>query len=391
MGGPARHLPTLLAVAAATLAPGAVAAVAVRFVPEDPEFVVARVGQSLPDESLRGLIAAWRAQPDVDGPAIALGQVFVERARSRREPRYFGRAEALLAPLAVRPGAAASLRRLYAETLQFRHAFAPAEAVLNTLLLENPRDADARLQRASLRLTRGDFSGARADCAPLTTHRSLSPAAFACMAAGLAGNGELARGQVMLNAVTADAPTLDDDMRAYLLATRAELRERAGELASGIVDYREALRLAPGDDSIRAALADALLAQGDREASDILQVENPSLALLVRSADFAHGAERAALIERAQDWLALEAARGDAIHHREAAMLALAMGQPASALAEARRNFETQRELADVRVLARAVVSAGDANEKAALQRWLRATGYQDVVTETILAGVPRS
>ena len=392
MGGPAaRLLPMLLAVAAATLPRGAVAAAADRFVPDDPGFVVARVAQSLPDDSLRELIAAWRAQPGAEGPVLELGNAFVERARKQREPRYFGRAEALLAPLATRPGAAAALRRLYAETLQFRHAFAPAEAVLDTLLRENARDADARLQRASLRLTRGDFSGARADCVQLVGHRALSPAAFACMATGLAGSGELARGRVLLETWAADAPSLGSGTRAYLLATRAELRERAGEPASAIADYREAVRLAPADDSIRAALADALLAQDDNAAALTLQVENPSLALLVRRVALARGTERGALVKRAQDWLALEAARGDAIHHREAAILSLAIGQPVQALAEARRNFETQRELADVRLLARAAVSAGDEESKAELEQWLRATGYQDVVTENILAGGPRS
>jgi hypothetical protein len=389
MRGPARLLPTLLAVAAATLAPGAVAAAADRFVPADPGFVVARVNPL--DETLRGLIATWRAQPESEGPVLALGQAFVERARNQREPRYFGRAEALLAPLAVRPGSNAALRRLYAETLQFRHAFVPAEVVLETLLSENVRDADARLQRASLRLTRGDFAGARADCAQLVTHRVLAPAAFACMATGLAGSGELARGRLLLDTLAADAASIEPDTRAYLLATRAELCERAADLAGATAGYREAVRLAPHDDSIRAALADVLLAQGDYAASPILQVENPSLALLVRRVPLARGSERDALVKRAQDWLALEAARGDAIHHREAALLALATGEPVLALFEARRNFETQRELADVRVLARAVTSAGDADARAALEQWLRDTGYQDVVTENILAGRPRS
>jgi hypothetical protein len=390
MGGPARLLLTLLAAVAATQAPGAVAAAADRFVPTDPGFVVADVGRSIPDDTLRGLIAEWRARPEAEAPVLALAAAFIERARAAREPRYFGRAEALLAPRARSAGSSAALRRLYAVTLQYRHAFAPAEKLFDTLLRENPRDADTRLRRASLRLTRGDFAGARADCVLLTTDAALASAGFACLAEALAGTGELARGRGLLDMMTADVFSSDPAARAYLLASRAELCERAGDLAGAIADYREASRLAPDDDAVRASLADALALNRSPDAMQPLLVDNPSLALLVRRAVLTRGAERDALVKRAQDWLALEAARGDASHHREAALLALADGRHLTALAEARRNFETQRELADVRVLARAVMSTGDAGAKADVEQWLRATGYQDAVTENILAAVPR-
>ena len=173
---------------------------------------------------------------------------------------------------------------------------------------------------------------------------------------------------------------------AYLLATRAELRERGSDLNGAILDYAEALKLAPRDDSIRAALADALAARGDvGDARELLAVDKPSLALMVRSAALSEGARRASLSARAMAWLALEAARGDAIHYREEALLALANEDPARALAAATRNFEQQRELPDVRVLARAACAARDKSALQALQRWMRETGYRDSVTEGIL------
>lgn len=385
MRGPARPWLTVLAVAAAAQ----VAAAAERFVPADPGFVVANISQTLPDEPLRELFAHWRAAAD-DASAIELSHALIERARARREPRYFGRAEAVLAPRARLAGAAPELRLLYAETLQFRHAFAAAERILDQLLRERPHDADARLRRGSLRLTRGDFAGARADCAQLALARSaVALAGFACLAEAMAGSGQLQRGRDLLAAVAVGAASLDPAARAYLLATRAELAERAGELPGAIRDYREASRLAPDDDSIRAALADALVAQGDPGAAVPLQVDNPSLALLVRAAALARD-QRAVLMTRASGWLQLEAARGDAIHHREAALLALANREPARALAEAQANFASQRELADVRVLARAAIDAEDAAALDALKQWLRASGYQDAITESILAGRPR-
>jgi hypothetical protein len=362
-----------------------VAAAADRFVPKDPAFVVANITQSMPDEALRTLLAQWRADPDAEEPAVALAQAFIDRARERREPRYFGRAEALLETRARKPGAGAETRRLYAETLQFRHAFADAERILDELLREQPHDARTRLRRGSLRLTRGDFAGARSDCAQLTLARgAIAPAGVACLAEALAGGGELGRGRLLLEAMAGDSSTLDAGARAYLLTTRAELGERAGDVTRAIDDNRRAAALAPQADSIRAALADALIVAGAPGAGAPLDVVNPSLALLVRQAAITRDVH---LVERARDWLTLELARGDAIHHREAAMFALAERRPDEALSEARLNFETQRELADVRVLARAAVASRNPDAQASLRQWLASTGYEDAITSAILAG----
>ncbi len=386
MRGPVRLL-TLLAVAAATQ----VAAASDRFVPTDPDFVVASLRRALPDEELRGLLAGWRSSAESEPATVALATAYIARARTQREPGYFGRAEALLAPRAARPGAGAGLRRLYAELLQYRHEFAAAEALLDAIIRDAPHDGDARLLRASIRLVRGDFPGARGDCAQLAAGGGNSlPIGLACLAEALAGGGQFDRAQALLDNTPVDGA--DQNAHAYLLATRGELRERNQELDRAIADYSAALTLAPRDDSVRAALADALAARGDtRDARELLDIDKPSVALLVRGAALAQGRERSELIARARAWLDLEAARGDAMHDREAAMLALVDGQPSVALAAARRNFELQRELPDVRVLARAASAARDAAALESLRQWLRSTGYRDYITENILAHPARS
>src|SRR5689334_18840179 len=370
MGVPAR-LWAMLAVAAAT----PVAAAADRFIPADPGFVVASIRQTQPDAELMPLLEAWRAERSESATA-ALATAFIERARSRREPTYFGRAEAVLAPGAKRPGATAVLRRLYAEVLQYRHDFSGAEKLLDAVLSEQAHDADARLLRASVRLVRGDFEGARADCAQLAASGGdVAVPGFACFAEALAGGGNLERGLAMLS-LPARPRSLPPGATAYLLATRAELRERGDDIAGAIADYRVALSMAPNDDSIRAALADALVASGMKdEARATLGVDKASVALLVRSAALMEGSQRAAVVARADSWLSLETARGDALHFREAAMLALASGEPVRALAAAQSNFEIQRELPDVRVLARAAREARDPQAMSALRQWLHETG----------------
>jgi Flp pilus assembly protein TadD len=382
MRGPAR-LWVLLAVAAATR----VAAASDRFVPADPNFVVASVSQALPDEKLMPLLVAWRADQDSTVAGVALADAFMERARALREPMYFGRAEAVLAPLVMKPGASAAVRRLYAQALQYRHDFSTAEMLLDSVLRDAPRDAAARLLRASVRLVRGEFSEARADCAQLAAAGGhAAPLGFACLAEALAGTGDFARALSLLETINPDQQEIEPSARAYLLATRAELRERGGDTAGAILDYRAAIQLAPRDDSIRAAFADALAASGKNgEARDLLAIDKPSLALLVRSVALLEGAPRAALAARVESSLALEVARGDKPHLREAAMFALAGGDAVRALVAARQNFEIQKELADVRVLARAARAANDTAALSALQSWLRQTGYRDSVTEGIL------
>lgn len=379
MGGPARYLTMLAFAAAAQHA----AAATDRFIPADPDFVVASLSRSTPDPELRERVVAWRADPAGDA-ATVLAAAYLERARTAREPNFVGRAEAVLAPL-IEHGPA-SQRRLYAETLQFRHDFARAEALLDAVIAANPRDTAARAQRASVRLVRGNFTGARTDCAYLVTSRDSSAAVgLACFAESLAGTGDLSRGRALL-ATAADSVS-DARVRAYLLTVRAELAERAADPDAAIVDYRAALALDPLSDPIRAALADLLLARGQREgARRVLDVERPGLALLLRQALAAEGATRAPLATRVRDWLELERSRGDAAHRREAAMLALDSGHIDAALDAARANFESQRELPDVRVLARAVVAARDPGARQTLQAWLDNTGFDDAVTEGILA-----
>ena len=384
-GGPARCVFVLAFAAAASH----IAAAAERFVPASPGFVVANVRQAAPDAALRELIVRWRAAP-ADAASVALARAFLDRARALREPMYFGRAEAVLAAATQRADASDEAWRLYAATLQYRHDFITAQSLLDAILRRSPFDAAARTQRASVRLVRGDFEGARADCAQLLAGVGNRAVALACLAESLAGAGRFEQARALMAAY----PLAQEEVaaaRAYFLAVRGELAERGGSLERAIVDYSAALQLTPGDDSLRAALADALIARGEsQEADAILAIERPSLALLVRRGVCAATPRRAALRRQASEWLELEATRGDAPHGREAALLALAMGQPAVAVAAARRNFRAQRELADVRVLARASVAARDARARREIEAWLGATGFRDAVTENILRAAAR-
>ena len=387
MRGPAGMLIVLFLSAVAAAAQ---AAAADRFVPSDPKFVVANVKAALPDAELRDLIARWRQNPSEETAGVALAEGFLERAHRLREPMYIGRAEAVLAAAVRRPAASSTAQRLYAQTLQYRHDFSAAEGVLGNALRAAPYDAAARAQRASLRLVRGDFAGARSDCSRLLSSGGAGQAiALACLAQVQAGSDRLAQAQSLLAAYPAP-PAHDAAIRAYWLTVRGELNERANQLDRAIADYVAALALQPANDEIRATLADALVARGEpHEARELLAVERPGLALLVRRAACAQGAERDALRRRPR--------RGSRWRRRAAIRSIGARRRcwPWMAVMHRRHCWRRGRILGAERTRRRATAGArrGGGERRRARQQlgdWLRSTGYRDAVTEEILAGAGR-
>ena len=290
------------------VAAAAQAAAADRFVPADPDFVVANVQAALPDPQLRELIARWRQHSTDEAAGVALAEAFLERAQRLREPMYIGRAEAVLAQAARRPAASSTAQRLYAQTLQYRHDFSAAEGVLGRRTARRaPRCGGARTARlaaAGARRFRRRACRLRAACCAAPPSQAI---ALACLAQVQASSDRLAQAQSLLAAWPAP-PAHDGAIRAYWLTVRGELHERANQLDRAIADYGAALTLQPANDAIRATLADALVARGEpHEARELLDVERPGLALLVRRAACAQGAERATLRAQAAAWLELEA------------------------------------------------------------------------------------
>ena len=78
-------------------------------------------------------------------------------------------------------------------------------------------------------------------------------------------------------------------------------------------------------------------------------------------------------------------ARGEFLHAREAADFALARGRHDEALQLARDNWRTQREPADLLILARAARAAGDTAALNEVRATLRRTGLKDIRIERVL------
>jgi hypothetical protein len=99
--------------------------------------------------------------------------------------------------------------------------------------------------------------------------------------------------------------------------------------------------------------------------------------LLVRRAACASGAEREALRKQSAAWLALEAARGDSIHAREARCWRWTAGTRTPHWHQRRRTFACRRNSPTYGCWPLAV-AAHDARARQQLEQWLRSTGYRD-------------
>ena len=275
--------------------------------------------------------------------------------------------------------------------------------MLERALRLEPRMADARLLRASTRLTRGDFAAARADCAVLIGQGETF-AGSACLAQSLAAMGSIAAAGALLgralepcarpSAMAAAATTVgvaaDAALCAWALGIRADLAQRRGDSAAAERDLRAALQRDARSELLRIQLAQLLMARGAADqAATWLDVPYPSVAMQVQRLALLdpNQAGHAALRAQVEAQLALGRARGERLHLREETQLALDIDHDMPrALALARANFAVQRELVDVRMLARAATGARDAAALRELADWTRGWGYADVVVQRMLA-----
>jgi hypothetical protein len=172
-------------------------------------------------------------------------------------------------------------------------------------------------------------------------------------------------------------------VRVWILDELADMAERMGEDHAAETDLATALRAAPLDPYTKAAYADLLLRQNrNQEVVRLLEPDQNQDNLLLR---LSIAGQRLHLIQ-ANDWAAIyqaryEAARrdGDFTHLREQALFLLEVRHdPAAALPLAERNWQLQREPADIRLLLAVAGAAHDRDASSRALQWQRRSGYED-------------
>ena len=363
---------------------GAMPASAEPFVPSDDAQVLERLPNPGDDarRELRRLGAELSDNPENLGLALRLARRYVGMGRSEADPRYYGYAQAALAPWWDDDPPPVEVLVLRAVLAQARHDFDAALADLERVLAVQPRHAQAWLTRAFVLQVQGRPDAAAESCTRLPV--GISPLITAtCLGRAEGLSGRAAAGSDRLERALTRSPDADPQLELWARVNLAEIARWRGDAAAAERQFRRARALELRDAYLLGAYADLLLDQGrPEEVRTLLAEENRIDALLLRRAlaETALGGPDAA-----RDLAALNARfaasrrRGDARHRREEARFTLHLLQrPAEALGLALENWETQREPADARLVLEAARAAGAPDEASAVLDWLEATGFED-------------
>ena len=325
--------------------------------------------------------AATKPAPLDLSAALTAARKDIAQARQTGDTRYWGRAQALLAPWWDRPDAPADVAVLQATVQQGRHEFASSRQVLTAALARAPGHAQGWLNLAVLERLSGNYTQALDACTKVgLAGQSLYARACTLETQSLQGQHQTATQE--LQQLTGKSQ--DAGQRAWLSSLLAEAFERWGRDSLAAQAYQRSLAF-EADLYTAIAYSDLALRTGRlKEALTALAALPETDAVLLRRAAAWKrlGDERwrttlATLNERTAELKR----RGDDpdLHGRELALIALWLDDnPTAALAAARQNLGLQREPIDWWV---ALQSAKQAKDDAALQE-LRAalskTGLQD-------------
>lgn len=377
---------------AAWLAAGCAAA---PYRPASGDTVVATVARRAGTPEIRQLQVRLAAAPGDLPTALALARRYIALGRTETDPRYFGHAQAALAPWWERVDAPPGVRLLRAQLMQNGHRFSAALADLQAVTVSQPGNAEAWLTQAVVQAVQGDHAAATASCARVTTLAD-QLAGFACLAAASVNTARLAASERLLATTLERSAGAASELRVWALTLLAEMAARRGAAGTAERRFLTALALAPRDSYLLGAYADFLLDAGrPAEVLALLRDGRRIDALLLRYALAlrAAGGNRIALaaaVAELQARFDAAAQRGDSVHRREEARYTLHLrGDPAAALALARQNWQVQKELADLRILLEAAQRAGDERTVRAARAWMARHGTQDAMLARLTEGRP--
>ncbi len=358
--------------------------------------------ETLPRSSERGASPALRAVRELHARdpsnldiAVRLAQLQIGTARRAADPRLWGQAQATLGVWWTQESPPVPVLLLRAAIHQNRHEFDAAKADLQRVTAQQPGNAQAWLDLASLQQVTGDLASAEHSCERVLASGAAIIGTL-CRASLDAMQGRGTQAYAALEEIVAQDRLAAQPVavRAWTLTLLAELAERLGRNGDAERWYRHSLTMDPSDIYTLSAYADFLLDRGRAaDVTALIAADTPIDGLLLRrvQADHAIGADtaRAGTTVLAARFDALHA-RGDSVHRREESRFRLALAQePGTALELALENWAVQKEPLDARIALEAALAANRPEAAVEIARWLRVTGLQDVRLDPLLQRVP--
>ena len=324
------------------------------------------------------------AADDPTNPVLAFNLVrrYIELGRAESDPRYFGYAEAALAPWLRLSNPLPEALVLSATLHQNRHEFTAALDDISLALARQPRLGQAWLTRAVILEVQGDYAGAIKSCmALLRLAPLLTSATCVNSALSLSGQGEIALKN--LAAAVQNVQTGSDSEKQWALTTLAEIAARLGRYEEAEGNYKAALSIQQRSSYLLATYADFLLdRQRPGDALRLLDGETRADALLLRTALAEHIVHSPGLtghVEALKARFAASRLRGDTTHQGDEARFALhLLNDPLSALELATANWAVQREPRDARILMEAALAAGKPHAAQAVLDAMAQSGIED-------------
>jgi hypothetical protein len=314
--------------------------------------------------------------------ALRVARLAIEQGRAWSDPRRYGQAQAALSPWWLEPDPPEDVRVLRAIIKQAFHDFGAALADLDAVLEASPRNAQARLTRAFVRLVVGDVENAAQDCRRLPLAAGPLPIA-ACRARVAALSGSAQAAYEGLSRILDRDGTASEAMRRFALLILADLAEGLGREEEADRRFAEAASIGAPDIPLLAAMADHLLdLNRPVDMLKLLDGKGDADILVLRRAIAAKRAGDGRLAEWAaalDERFAAAKAAGVRVHLREEARFRLEVqGDVKSALPIAVENWSIQKEIADARLLIECAIAAGRPDAATDVLHFIQATGLSD-------------
>jgi len=357
--------------------------------PTDDSAVLATVPPAAVAEQSDFRIAQKKlaASPTDLATALEVARLAIRDGKTNADLRGFGQAQAALGPWWSAPNAPTDVRLLKAVIRQNLRDYAGAEADLDAILAAEPQNGEARFARASLRQTIGALDGAKEDCNRLPPSIDATTAAI-CLARIEAATGSGAKALERLTRALATDDKAKPDARRVAQALAAEAAFGFGETEEANRRFGEAV--ANSDDiPTLVAYADYLLDAGRPAEVLTLLADRGDADIVVLRLAIAGKAVGDPRVARWSDLLAerfsADRANGVEVQLREQARFELEVkGDPAAALALARENWKTQKEVADARLVLQAALAANDPAAAADALGFIKASGLADRRIKTL-------